>query len=196
MKTINYNGNEFPVREFVVKSKNTDKITTLIIAPESIEKILIEDDAELDDSIYCYAPDENFKLPSREFFDSLNDEEYTFVIEDRTLTELEKHDLIATFMGHQSTIGKAPVYQWNEGNPSDNDLTIYYTPYSAKYNSRYSWIMPVVEKIQRIKGFENWLGHTLIKKSISVELVFDSVVEFLIWYTQASPEELAKYDTK
>lgn len=63
-----------------------------------------------------------------------------------TNTEIvDNNMLIAEFMHSKDETG---AYTWYDGNPSENSVWIAYTEHSAKFNTSWDWLMPVIDKIK------------------------------------------------
>jgi len=94
----------------------------------------------------------------------------------------ENNKLIAEFMGWESNIyPHLPnrVHKLNPVNHSEMSMDIGV----IKYHVSWDWLMPVVEKISKIKGFndiENDLSDLRI--TAKMENVYSAVISFIKWH--------------
>ena len=95
----------------------------------------------------------------------------------KTPEQIKINKRIAEFMGF-----KMIVENYHGINIIEDPTKKTYDLHQLRYDSSWDWLMPVVEKIESLPTFENWLGFTLIKKSVSLELIYDNVVSFIEWY--------------
>lgn len=116
---------------------------------------------------------------------------------------LKRNEAIALFMGVHHEIRKYT------NNPDDKGIMIYFFPdagtketylLDAKelpYNTRWDWLMPVVEKIESIENSDDYevdifsncceIGckdeHSAVGKT-KIEAVWQAVIQFILWYNQ------------
>ena len=109
-----------------------------------------------------------------------------------TQEEIEGNTMIAEFM------------EWRMANDGYNDTMFngtdkYCMIDNLKYHSSWDWLMPVVEKIEKIKGVHIFIkgnrceilnyGFEMDSPSsvYKIESVWLAVVEFIKWYNQNKP---------
>lgn len=116
------------------------------------------------------------------------------------MTTTESNKLIAEFMGLEKTEreGKSPVFKHAL---KKGFVKMEKSVGNLEYHTSWDWLMPVVEKIEAIKGV-----HIVIKTSVfceiykagstkakgagasKIESVYSAVVEFIKWHNQSKQQ--------
>ena len=104
---------------------------------------------------------------------------------------LENNKLIIEFM----SIGFAKGYTSDSRNPGylfdkkpqynpDIWATLIYSIPNVEYHKSWDWLMPVIEKISKLKLTENvyWIAVCHRHINTPFQIIYDSIIEFIKWY--------------
>jgi len=105
---------------------------------------------------------------------------------------LEGNKLIAEFMGakyydcYKNSIYPNGISIWKYDTPPKEDCTILWNTPDMQYHTSWDWLMPVVEKIEKLPFIEERAsdGHDKISLIYDINNVYPQVVEFIKWYNE------------
>lgn len=107
------------------------------------------------------------------------------------MTTIEGNKLIAEFDGWVQDVNVKDRPYWHP----ERNMTMYTYVDGFKYHLSWDWLMPVVEKINKIKGFDIIIYKTTVHVNDDTQIIFETtdriniinavwhaVVQFIQWY--------------